>query len=120
MEYLILKLIPDNLLEVCFLNKEYHISIQTLTKQIVISIFLIEKPVFNWFWKVNAVQHQLPVTFCSDLGCKIKILKARNSTLTHTNLLYPYLHIKSKQKVENYLYVSNDRIPVQIVSKTVH
>ena len=47
------------------------------------SIFLIEKPVFNRFLKINGAQNQLPITFCLYLVC-IKTLKARNSTPTHT------------------------------------
>ena len=37
-------------------------------EQIVISIFLIENPVYKFF-KVFGVQNQLPITFCSDLVC---------------------------------------------------
>ena len=74
----------NNPLKVCFSNKKYLITIQTRPTQIVISIFLIEKPVFNRFLKIIGVQNQLPITFCSDLVCN-KILMVRNSTPTHTN-----------------------------------
>ena len=43
------------------------------------SIFLIEKPVFNYFLKIIDAQNCLPSTFCSDLVFN-KTLNARNMT----------------------------------------
>ena len=61
-------------------------------------IFLIEKKVFNGFFKIVSVQNQLPITFCSDLVFD-KTLKVRNFTPKHTNFLSNIKHIKSKQCV---------------------
>ena len=71
----------------------FHTILTHLT-HILISIFLIEKLFFNEFFKFIGVKNHNH--FCLDLVCN-KILKARNSTPTHTNL--SLLHIKSKQKV---------------------
>ena len=47
----------DNPLKVYFSSKKYLIAIQTRPTQIVISIFLIEKPVFNQFLNIIGVQN---------------------------------------------------------------
>ena len=69
----------NNTLKVYFSRKKYLISIQTRPIQIVLSIFLIENPVFNQFLKIIYVQNQLPITFCAVLVCN-KTLMVRNST----------------------------------------
>ena len=74
----------NNPLKVYFSSKKYLTTIQTRPTQIVLSIFLIEKTVFNRFLKIIGVQNQLPIPFCSDLLCN-KTLMVRNSTPTHTN-----------------------------------
>ena len=81
----------NNPLKVCFSNKKYLITIQTLPAQIVTVYFLL-KTVF-----LTDFQNQLLITFCSDLVCN-NSLKARISTHTHTNiqLLISLLHIKSE------------------------
>ena len=58
-------------MKVYFSSKNYLITTQTRTTQIVISIFLIKKPFFNRFLIIIGVQNQLPITFCSDLLCNI-------------------------------------------------
>ena len=47
----------NNPLKACFSNKKYLITIQTRPTQIVISIFLIEKPGFIGFLKLIGVQN---------------------------------------------------------------
>ena len=71
MKYICISITFNNPLKVYFSSKKYLITIQTRPTQIVISIFLIEKPVFNRFLKIIGVQNQLPITFCSDLVCDI-------------------------------------------------
>ena len=48
----------NNPLKVYFSGKKYLITIQTHPTQIIISIFLIEKPVINRFLKIIGVQNQ--------------------------------------------------------------
>ena len=85
--------IYNNPLKVYFSSKKYLITIQTRPTQIVISIFLIEKPVCNRFLKIISLQNQLPITFYSDILYN-KTLKARKF-----EYLISLLHIKSEQKV---------------------
>ena len=59
----------NNPLKAFFLNKKYLITIQTRPTQIVIGIFLNEKPAFNGFVMIICAQNQLPLTFCSALEC---------------------------------------------------
>ena len=73
----------NNPLKVYSLNKKYLIIILTPPTQIVTSILIIEKPGFNGVLKINGVQNQLPITFCSDLVCN-KTLNAQNSTPIRT------------------------------------
>ena len=69
-------------------NKKYTVTIQTRTRQIVNSIFFIDKKVLIELIMFIDIQNQLPIIFVTYLVCN-KILKVRNSVpCTHKFLTF--------------------------------
>ena len=90
----------NNQSKVCFPSKRYLITIQTSPKEIVISIFLIERPSFNGILEIISLQKSITNHFLFRFSVKQDI-KSKKEVMKFC--LYVYF-----EKKQCWLAVGND------------